>query len=186
MEIKNNKAVNAFISRTILEVLIHYGMDFERIFTFSVYMQMVIIKSCFPVQIQAGQIIDEILSYWINNKDNSKHTEEKISDEELSNLYTANRGLMMEIYDDVWNNCPPDSEWIKDWNQACIKACNKNNSPYENCIELLDALNVHLEASHNELISTLYLIKKTLQLSWTYFNKQKKQESNKESIYGKA
>lgn len=164
MKIKNNKAVNAFISRTILEVLSPYGMDFERIFTLSLYMQMVIIKSCFPIQNQAEQVIDEILSYW-NKHNNSKKTEEEINDKELNNLYTANRGLMVEIYNDVWNNCPTDSQWINDWNKTCIKACNKSNSSSENCIELFDALNVHLETSHNGLIATLYLIKKTLQLS---------------------
>lgn len=105
---------------------------------------MVILKSCFPLQHHAGQIIDEVLSYWINNENNSKESEEKISDKELNNLFIANKDLMGEIYDDVWNNCPADSEWIKDWNQVCIKAGNKNNSSYGNCIELLEALNVHL------------------------------------------
>lgn len=164
MEIKNNKTVNAFISRTILEVLSPYGMDLERIFTFTIYMQMVIIKSCLPVQNQADGAIDEILSYW-DTKNNSKNAEEEINYEELNNLYTANRGQMVEIYNDVWINCPDDSEWIKDWTQVCMKACNKNNFPTQNCIELIDALNIHLEASPNGLITTLYLIKKTLQSS---------------------
>lgn len=163
MEISGNKTVNAFISKTILEVLSPYGMDFERIFTFSIYMQMTIVKSCFPAQNQARQAIEEILSYWANSENSSKSPEGEINDEDLNHLYTANKELMTGIYDDVWNNASNDSPWIKDWNRLCIKACNKKNSPVQNCIELIDALNVHLEASHNELITTLYLIKKTLQ-----------------------
>lgn len=168
MEIKYNKTLNAFISRTTLEVLGPYGMDFERIFTFSIYMQMVVIKSCFPASLQASKAIDEILAYWIgnfSNENNSEKEEEEIASDELNSLYIANEELMMGIYNDVWNNASNDSPWIEDGNLVCIKACNEDNSPSKNCIELISTLNVHLEASCNELITTLFLIKKVLQKS---------------------
>ena len=169
MEISSNKTVNAFISRTILEVLSPYGMDFERIFTFSVYMQMIIVKSCFPLQSKAEKAINEILSYWINDINNSKNGEAEINNDELDNLYRANTDLMTGIYDDVWNNASNDSPWIEEWNHLCIKACNKKKSPTQNCIELISALNVHLEASYNELITILYLLKKTLQTEFVSY-----------------
>lgn len=134
---------------------------------------MMIIKSCFPALLQAAQIIDEIMDYWIrnfSNENNSQKTEEKIGNDELNNLYEANKELMMGIYDDVWNNAPNDSPWIEDGNQVCIKACNTSNSPSQDCIELIGALNVHLEASYNELITSLYLIKKILQLNRAFIS----------------
>ena len=166
MEIKNNKTVHAYISKTILEVLSREVIDTERIFTFSLYMQMMAIKSCFPMQYQAKVVMDEIFIYWMNNYSHESYLHEKeeaVNEEELNDLYVDNRELLEEIYDDVCNNRSSDFQWLVDWGSICKNAFDKSNSSLQNCIELSDRLNAHLEASYNEFIITIYLIKRTLQ-----------------------
>ncbi len=166
MEIKNNKTVHAYISKTILEVLSRDIIDDERIFTFSIYMHMMAIKSCFPVHNEAMEVMDEIYTYWINNYSNenaSRENEEELNEEELNDLYINNQELLMEIYNDVCNNDSSDFQWLSDWGKVCKNAFDKNNSIIKNCIEFSNTLNAHLEASFNEFIITIYLIKRVLQ-----------------------
>lgn len=165
MEIIYNKAVNAYLSRTILEVLSEDDPDFERIFTFSIYMQMMAVRCCFPTAAYAKETMEELFDYWTSPDRSSYFSdieEEKLNDEDFDNFYLQNKELATEIYNNVWHDCSGNFQWLKDWGNICKKVVDKDSSPLQNCIDLNITLNAHLDASHNEFIMILSLIKKTL------------------------
>ncbi len=94
MEINKNKKVHAYLSKTILEVLSREATDIERIFIFSIYMQMMTMISCFLVQKQSRKVMDVILTYWMKNYSDEKYLlgkEERLNQEELNVLYVLSK-----------------------------------------------------------------------------------------------
>lgn len=95
-----NDKVYAFLSRTIYDELIEYGIDQEYILTLSLYFHTSVIKEYFVSEDIHQPTIFESISKHYNMEFNESHNDVEHA------VYNENLEVFCSIYDDVINNNP--------------------------------------------------------------------------------
>lgn len=152
---QNYNNVHAYISKIILQVLSKDSVDTESIFTFSLYLQMMLLKNCFRENKKAKLAIDSILNLPISKE---------IDKQEAELLFTTNRKLLIEIYNDVWGGAySQDLKWLEGGEKIFGERLRENHYSFQNFIEFTQIFNSHLMTSHKESLIIWHLIRRTLQ-----------------------
>src|SRR5690606_18228986 len=144
--LQNEKEVYAFLSKTIYEELIEYGVDEEYIFVFSLYLQWIVAK----VYAKVSEKDDPTST--INILENLQtelniHTGNKGNDPTASladTLFTDNTETLISIYDDVYR--PAGSlTWVLEWEALCESYYLANSYSMQTCLVLLRIVNECLD-----------------------------------------
>lgn len=152
---QNYNNVHTYISKIILQTLSKDFVDTESIFTFSLYLQMMLLKNCFRENEKAQLAINTILNLPIS---------QKIDKQEAELLFINNRGLLIDIYNDVWGKAySEDLEWLEAGEQIFGERVQEDRYSFQNFIEFTKIFNSHLLTSHKESLVIWHLIRRTLQ-----------------------
>lgn len=115
--------INQRISECIIKALGRQEIEQEMIYTFMVYMQLGAIKAAYPDIKIARSKMDALISYL---EDPVEPEDEAFGDstaysQELTHLFENNKGILVEILGDVWNENGYEEEiaWMESWVAIC-------------------------------------------------------------------
>ncbi len=163
MNDNNFKKIHACLSRTILNTLSNERIDNESIFTFSLYLQIGIVRAGSNNLKEAKKLVSGMLSCF-DQKEEKRMIDSELAEDQLKNLYSRNESILAEIFKDVWNRpCSADLAWLENWINTCSVTIKENISGCKTSYNLLKAINDHLETSLSTSLVTLKLVNMALQ-----------------------
>lgn len=167
LRIDNERKVYAFLSKTIYDELIEYGVDDEYTFSFLLYLHWVIAKKY--CRVSPGFDIDNIEKI-LRHIENTLQADKKTHNQNLTDFINAffvdNGEILVSIYKDVYQATAPPA-WLKEWQNLCECCYNTNNFKIQTCLTLLRITNECLSMSYNTTDISINILLKIQQQQTT-------------------
>ncbi|ACU02772.1 hypothetical protein [Pedobacter heparinus] len=159
LSIVNQKKIYAFLSKTIYNELIEYGVEEEYTFPFLLYLHWTVIKKYTDVSRNTIIYNTEKILHKLQN---TIEAEKEIYNQELTDfietLFADNSEILISIYQDV---CETDSPpiWLQEWQNLC-EFCYTTKSQRLICLSLLKIVNECLNMPHHKTNISLNILLK--------------------------
>jgi hypothetical protein len=108
MDVGKRRSAYAYLSQLILKVMADQSLEEETIYSFSLYLQLGVVRSASVDFFEARELTASVL------KIVSEGLKDKLDLGKFEKLLSGNGVLVGEIIRDIW--CPgPDLQWINNW-----------------------------------------------------------------------
>jgi hypothetical protein len=139
MDIGKRRSAYACLSQLILKVMADQSLDEETIYSFSLYLQVGVIRSASVDFFEAVELTSAVL------KIVSEGLEDKLDSGKFEKLLSANRLLVGEIVEDIWHP-GPDLQWINNWIDFSASFLGEGKADQTSlCLELFKIIDDSLE-----------------------------------------
>lgn len=163
IDIENQRKVYTFLSKTIYNELIEYGVDDEYIFPFLLHLHWIIVK-------KYGQVYkprniyntEKVLRHMESSLETGKEAHKKDITDFIDAFFTDNAEILFSIYKDVYQTDTPPT-WLKEWESLCESCYDISKFKMRTCLTLLRIANECLTVSSDTTeisLNTLLRIQK--------------------------
>lgn len=108
-------SLRQLISNLIIAEMAQDIIEEESVFTFGLYMQLGVLKAIFE---RKDKSILQLREHINNLIFNTEIKSQVLADKKIADLYIENKELLLEIFNEVWNEMP-EADWLFPWISTC-------------------------------------------------------------------
>jgi hypothetical protein len=158
LSMENQKEIYAFLSKTIYNELIEYGIDEEYTFPFSLYLHWAVVRRYAKASKNANIYNTEKI---LKNLQATLEVGNEAYNQKLTNFidafFTDNSETLFSIYEDV-NQADAPLVWLQEWHRLCKFCYTTNKSKKLTCLTLLRIVNECLNMPHHKTEISLNIL----------------------------